>query len=298
MDSRINRRPIFINGFTRGGTTLLLNLLLSHPELCAPAFETHHAFRGFGPIDNSLRIFIKWIGNELPLFPTLTPHAFSPRRFGNRPVLSARAERHIDRVLYREKLRARHARLNRYLRRDTPYTDAEIASARLVAKNVDGIVYFTDALARMYPDAVFLGLVRNGLALCEGHVRRGAPADAYGHVYQGMIDRMLADAARIPAYHVLRFEDLLADPHAFIVRLYLLSGVDPALVREFRLERVADPFRGPQRGDGPLVWVGAEQLREAVDCDADRKQIARLSEADRMLFLSTAGGAMRRLGYA
>jgi len=42
----LNVKPIFIVGFQRGGTGILMNLLLSHPNVCTPRGETHQVFRG------------------------------------------------------------------------------------------------------------------------------------------------------------------------------------------------------------------------------------------------------------
>jgi hypothetical protein len=41
-----NESPVFVCGFERGGTNILMNLLLSHPSLCKPTGETAQVFRG------------------------------------------------------------------------------------------------------------------------------------------------------------------------------------------------------------------------------------------------------------
>ena len=43
----------------------------------------------------------------------------------------------------------------------------------MLSKNGTGTVFATDLLAKMYPDATFIALIRNGLAICEGFTRRG-----------------------------------------------------------------------------------------------------------------------------
>jgi hypothetical protein len=42
----LNTAPIFVNAFARGGSMILVNLLLSHPNVCCPSGETHKVFRG------------------------------------------------------------------------------------------------------------------------------------------------------------------------------------------------------------------------------------------------------------
>jgi hypothetical protein len=305
MDTdRLNQRPIFINGFTRGGTTLVMNLLLSHPGVCAPALETHQVFRGYNPTDSRRQVLRKWIFNALPLLRVFPPSAYSPRRFGPRPVLSPRAMRRIDRILYAEKLRATHERVNRFKEEGVPYRRDEIAAARLLGKNVDGIVYLTDLLAEMYPDATFFGLLRNGLAVCEGHLKRGQGAAGFGLVYHGVVSKMLVDARRFPNYHLIRFEDLLADPDGFVRRLYELAGLQIADVKQFRVERVptagADGRRRMRMGDGPALsvrWFPRSELRAHIAPDVNDNQIRRLSAHDAAAFLQTASDGMRSVGY-
>jgi len=304
MSGMLNRRPIFVNGFTRGGTTLVMNLLLSHPGVCAPAGETHQVFRGFGRTDSPWRIVRKWVFNELPLFPFIGPRAWSPRGLGPRAALSPRGMRHVDRVLFGEKLRARHPRLNLYRSEGEEYGDDEIAKARLVSKNVDGIVSLCDWFAEMYPDATFICVLRHGLAVCEGHVRRGWHAYSYGTVYDGLVSRMLADAERMSNCHLVRFEDLLSAPDDFVARLYDLCGLDLSEVAQFRMERMPTvqkdgqwKMRFDDVAENSIRWFPRRELREHIEPDVDRNQIALLSDEQRDGFLETASDVMERVGY-
>ena len=42
----LNREPIFIQGFARGGSNIIMNLLLSHPGVCLSNGETDKVFKG------------------------------------------------------------------------------------------------------------------------------------------------------------------------------------------------------------------------------------------------------------
>ena len=86
---------------------------------------------------------------------------------------------------------------------------SEIARRRLLCKNVNGVVFTTPLFQKMYPDATFIALVRNGLALCEGFVRRGWNARDFGILYDRVCRRMLEDARSVSNYNIVRFEDLL-----------------------------------------------------------------------------------------
>lgn len=181
-------KPIFVNGFSRGGTTILTNLLASHPDVCTVG-ETHHLFKGTTITDGAARTVWKCLVHELPVFAMQREDFFSPRRVCPRRPLSNWTRHHIDRVFHREKLRSFHPRLNGYKEQDSRYSPEELAAGRLVGKNIDGMIYANDAWAAMYPDASFFGLVRNGFALCEGHVRRGRPAEEIGWRYRVLVEK-------------------------------------------------------------------------------------------------------------
>lgn len=42
----LNKKPLFINAFARGGSNILMNLLMSHPGVCVSNGETHKVFKG------------------------------------------------------------------------------------------------------------------------------------------------------------------------------------------------------------------------------------------------------------
>ncbi len=46
-----------------------------------------------------------------------------------------------------------------------------------------------------------------------------------------------------------------------------------------------------------VVWLKLQDLPRYFERNADRNQIARLSESDRLAFLADAGPTMARLGY-
>jgi hypothetical protein len=295
-------KPIFINGFSRGGTTILTNLLASHPDVCTVG-ETHHLFKGTTITDGVWRVVRKCLFHELPVFVSQREDFFSPRRVCPRRPLAAWTRRHIDQVFYREKLRSFHPRLNGYKEQDARYSPEELAAGRLVGKNIDGMIYANDAWADMYPDASFFGLVRNGFALCEGHVRRGRPAREIGWRYRVLVEKMLSDGDRLPRYEIFRFEDLVADPWTLMQRACSVAELDRQRLTQFRMQvrRVMDDqgnhrLQGGQEWD--VVWLKPSELAGHFLADVNRNQIKRLSPADRDHFLSQAGDVMERLGYS
>ena len=302
----LNRAPIFIAGFQRGGTDLLWYLLLSHPGVCRPEGETHQVFRGRWPGAN-FEGPVPWAANVralaryLPVLAAQREDVFSQHLLRLRRPLGAFAVRTVDRVLYGSKLRARAPHQNRFKTRDAPYTDEEIARARLLAKNVNGLIFLSPELSRIYPDATFVALVRNGYAVCEGHMRRGATARAAAALYDACCSRIAEDAEALPGYHVLHFEELVAEPAAAVRKVYGWCGLSPDEVPVFRLpERRTARARECAQAvpHTALTWYRLGELADAMEPDADRRQLARLSTADRETIGAVAGESLARFGYA
>ena len=204
----LNQEAIFVNGFSRGGTTILTNLLASHPDVCLIG-ETHHVFKGHRITDSPWRVISKCLRHDAPILVGHGQDFFSPRLIKPRKSLSQWAQKRIDRILYREKLRSQHPLLNRYKSADAEYTPDELLQARLLCKNIDGMVYANDAFAEMYPDATFLGLVRNGLAVCEGHLPPWATGRRDGIPIPGASRQDVgrcSDDAPVPDHAVRRFD--------------------------------------------------------------------------------------------
>ncbi len=298
-----NRAPVFVNGFARGGSNILVNLLLSHPNLCFPSGETQKVFRGGASVEPVWRTLYKRLAYNLPIAASVGPGFFNPENFTPRSPLGPHAQRFIDRVLYYEKFAARHDRHNRYVSDQREYSDAEIADARLLCKNLNGLIQLTDNLATMYPDATFFGLLRNGLALCEGHVRRGRSARDFGRMYGLLAQKMADDAAARPNYHLVRFERILADPLGQMKEIYRLAGLDISVVGKIRLQMKATMSQSGQHelaagyDDRQTVWYTPEEVRNYFKPDIDDIQIARLADHDRAAFLETARPVMEQLGY-
>lgn len=298
----LNRKPIFVNGFSRGGTTIFTNLLASHPDVCTVP-EIHHLFKGHNVTDSAARIAYKCLFHDVPVLLSTCQDFFSPRLLVPRCRPSRRLQRFIDRVIFKEKLRCRNSYFNQFKARQVEYTRQEIASSRLVGKCIDGMVYTTDTFAEMYPDATFVGLVRNGLALCEGHLRRGRPAHEIGQRYRELVAKMQADAVRLPHYRLMRFEDLLSDTAGCLHELYEHARLDISKLSSVRMQvrRVMTADGNHQLVGGlewDVIWLDPASLESYFRHDVNDNQIKRLAETDRDSFLAEAGSTMEQLGYS
>ena len=298
----LNRKPIFINGFSSGGTTILTNILASHPDVCTVS-EIHHLFKGHSLTDTALRVLMKCVFHDAPMMALTGQDFFSPRSISPRKELSHLAQRFIDRVLYKEKLRSQNVFFNRFKHQDVEYSRQEIVSSRMVGKNVDGMIFVSDALDRMYPDATFIGILRDGLAVCESHLRKNRSAREIGMRYRVLGRKMQTDSRRFAHYQLIRFEDLMSDPIQSVRRLYDHAGLEFDKLRDVRMQirRVIDEDGNHRLSGGAewdVVWSDLDGLASHFQKDVNQHQINRLSAADRDAFLKEAGETMELLGYS
>lgn len=310
----LNIAPIFLNAFSRGGSSLVWNVLQSHPDAASPLEETHQLFIGNADDGSNSRKSLVHLqhalrggglprprivdGHILPNFGLLDPANYSHRRIPG--ALRSR----LDESLFLAKQRNLHHPQFRFRTPSLEYSEHTLAETRLVAKNINGIVFLGDEFAAMYPDATFVGLVRNGLALCESRMRRRTfrSAHKFGTAFRLLVDELEAQADRLPHYRIFRFEDLLHDPGQFLADLYGHVGLDPNAVTHVRLKNkphyVPGGEYGTVAGRADHYWVPVDDLPSYLNRDVDEEQRVRLDPADREEFLRAAASAMQRLQYA
>jgi hypothetical protein len=294
----LNKRPIFVNGFQRGGTNILMRLISSHPQVRILGAEVHELFYGRDTQPGQ-----KWLQRltYAPILLSTRQHTFWPYRFYERRTLPKVIGHYLDLLFYLHKQTAQNSTYENNGRSHPTWV--EKGSARMVCKCVNGVVLATPLFAEMYPDATFVALVRNGLALCEGFMRRGWSAQRFGRMYQTIGDQILADARQIENYHIIGFEALVADPAATVQKVYGLAGLKVQDTEKFKLQ--AKKFMGQdgQRSyafgnqDKALVYAGLDELSGYLRPDVNDNQIARLAEADKTAFLREAQAAMSAFGY-
>lgn len=297
----LNRNPIFIGAFARGGSTILLNLLASHPDVCSVA-ETHQVFKGRSHLEPPWKLLQRSLLHDLPVLVSTRQDLFSTRVLRPRKKVSKRVQQFIDRVLYRDKLRSRTVHFNLLKGPNSEYTLQEIAESRLIAKNLNGAIFLSEMFAEMYPDAKFVYLVRNGLALCEGYVRRGRSPEWVADCYRTLVGKMMDDCERIPGATLVRFEDILNNPVDELLQLYADLDLDPVRASHVRLQlRKTIDERGRHRLEGgsewDVVWLSLLDIEAHLDRHINDRQIRRLSANDRNAFLRNAGDVMEQVGY-
>jgi hypothetical protein len=182
------------------------------------------------------------------------------------------------------------------------YTREELANCRLLTKGLNGLVFTVEMFREMYPDAVFIGLIRNGLAICEGYIRRGGTAEKTAHIYRCVAEKMLEYEAQMPNYRIIRYEDMVTNPLKFVDMIYNYAGLDLKQLNNIRLQskRVMDSFgkRNLLKGsDRQVFWYKLSELHQHIKPDINENQIRQLSVEDKEKFLSIAGETMMKLEY-
>jgi hypothetical protein len=293
----LNKAPIFINGFQRGGTNILQNLIASHPDVCLLNGEVHEVCYGKSgkPVQQlACRLFC------LPVVVMSRQHVFHSRRLEERKHIPYFMRGYVDALFFGSKMIAPKNKI----RNETETNSVkQIAGSRLLGKNVNGGVLATDILLQIYPDVTFIALVRNGLALCESFVRRGADAKDVGIMYQKICQKMLRDADCLDNYQIIRFEDMITNPVATIKQIYDCVRLDLSEVPKFKLQSKLsmneDGVREYTFGskDRTIQWFSMDQLNGYLRKDVNQNQIAQLSSSDKDIFLEHAQTSMEQLGY-
>lgn len=306
--------PIFVAAFSRGGSSLVWNLLQSHESIVSPMAETHQLFIGNADDGSNRKRFaiharhmLRGAGWPHPQhrygalfanFGLFDPGNYAPRVIppSMRPDVRERISAAVAETL--------RDPWHRFKSPDSVYASEELAGARLVGKNINGINCLNPSLAEMYPGAVFVGLMRSGLALCESRVRRGTAGsvDRFAAVYATLATLMVDQARTLPNFRLFRFEDLLANPEKFCAALFGHVGIaDPP--EWIRLKNKGhyrrDGAYGPASGsESPYWWFPRAELTEHLSSAVDDAQVRRLSLANRSAFERVAGEVMAALDYA
>lgn len=297
-----NKRPIFIVSFAYGGSNILLNLLRSHPEVCSPRGELNEVFKG--KLEEPVTTRIAKNLRYLPVVLAEGGDIFGFNNWNDRKPFKKSSQKRIDDIFFKEKLWARDETQNLYKTENVKYTDKEIAESRLLNKNLDGLIFVSRELAKMYPDAVFFGLVRNGFAVCEGHLRRGYDFETIARNYGRGVQRMIEDSKVIPNYHMIRYEDILEKPQEMLREIYRLAGLETAALNgkvRLQVKKVITKDGKHETVDNmkwkEVVWLGVDEFQRQFRGDSNDNQIKRLTEEQKNIIIKYSGDSLRQFGY-
>ena len=301
----LNKKPIFILGFQYGGSNILLNLLRSHPKVCSPRGEIQEVFKGkgFPRPKESIPVMFSKLWGYLPIFLSQKQDIFSLDLWEKRHKFSENTIERVDKILFNEKFKAREPSQNKYKSQEIEYTMDEIIDSRLLCKILNGNIFLTDMLYNMYPDAVFIALVRNGFALCEGNLRRGHDVRTISQFYEKGCQKMISDEIRITNYHIIKFEDILDRPIESMKKIYDFAALDMNEVKKVRLETKKmvtndgkhEHIHGVNRKQ--VIWYDLESFYLHLQKDVTTNQIKRLTEDQKELIKQNAFNSLKYFDY-
>ncbi len=302
----LNKKPIFVLGLQRGGTKLLIHLLASHQDVCIPGGETHQVFRGVRrrPISvQSLKTRLSRFWKYIPILIRERRDIFSIHSYELRHQLSPGTIARIDKVFFESKLKSLAFYQNLYKAEGVEYSPKERANSRLLTKNVQGLIFATDLFQKMYPDATFIALVRDGLAVCEGHIRRGANLLETAQLYEKCCQKMISDSKELEKYRIFRYEDLLQEPLQTLRKIYEFADLDMNLVPKVRFvnNKIITAEGKHQYVDGveqgTLIWYGLENFHQFLDPGLNENQIKRLTKGQKKIILEQARNSLEHFSY-
>lgn len=220
----MNKRPIFITGLHKSGTSLLRNLLDGHPDLFCIPFESH-----FFQLDGS------WVDNEYRRNrprPSLTAQEHK-NRFSNwvKKMNSTRGK-YSDAFVYNklnietfetafDSFNTESSRTERFktymnaILSAVGYSETDEAP-RIVEKSVEH-AEFVPELHAMYPEAVFLRIIRNPYSNLVSLRKFQSTLGKYPLIHRALATmensyrNMYRNADYIQNHLIIRYEDLVSD---------------------------------------------------------------------------------------
>ena len=292
-----NKKVIVINGFQRGGTNIVYNIFQSHPMVCSSDdLETGQiisqnyrilTYQKLGYLIKKLKLRLYSLLNT-----KIIQNSFLVKIFG---II-------LDEVFYKYKLKNYLNRYNRFKYENVPYSLNEVKNSILCLKSVHNDIQLTKFFSRIYDNIYFIGLVRNGYALCEGWIRRGKNAQIGGNRYRKFCEMMINDSKKIKNYKILKFEDIMRDPFVIANELYEFTQLEPISLDKlrFKSKKVITEDGTHKTKFGKLdskYWFNRESIYNLFDQNINKIQIERLSKLDKKIFEKEAKVILEYFNY-
>ena len=209
-------KAIVINGYSRGGTNLLWNILQSHPQVCSPIYETGELF-----FDH--------------IYPFNLLEASKAKKIASSPITAKIGKRYLRKQFDLMKLKNLTNENNNTKCDGVKYSRREIEESIICFKGVDSDVELNGLLESIYADVAHIVLVRNGYAVCNGWKRRGVNPREAGRKYRNFYSKMSASNRRTKIFILIKFEDILEDPFHVANGLFSDLELDPVTLPKLRL---------------------------------------------------------------
>lgn len=280
--TRKNSKVIVINGIQRGGTNVIWNILQSHPQVCSPLRETGRILHESRPAD----LLWRYILNYLPGY-----------------LMSKMLGNWADKQFYNYKWKTIFHEEDRYKYEDTLYAESEVQQSVLCIKSVNEDIMLTDFFSEMYSDCYFIGVVRNGYALCDSWIRRGRSVKEAAYYYSFYVDKMINDSQKYENYKLVKLEDALSKPFGTASEIYSFAHLNPVRLDKIRLKSKkvfnhAGIHEARFGKEERKYWFSENNIAHILDPQISQIQADNLSVKDKLLFEKNTITTLRYFDYA
>ena len=272
-------RPILVNGFQGGGSNILVNILSSHPDACWVGQETQRLF------------------HEKELSPA--PDFFSLGNLDPRPIPDDFADR-LHATIAKNHQAMDEDPVFRFVSEGVPYGPGELASTRVILKNLNGLNFLDRYFHTVFTDAVSLFLVRNPVVLYESFKRhkRTKSRRQFARLYNLVVKEMLQRTSEEESAMIIRFEDLMKHPIESMERLLNFTGLGTAAMGRLRLATKPHYISASERSKGRHSdWIDQARFHDIADPNIDRYQLDNLTGSESHSIATATKHAAESLGY-
>lgn len=289
--------PIFILGLQRGGTNQILNALRSHPDTVWPDGEFHEVLRPRGA--KSIAGLTSW-ARYLPLL-VRKGDVLSPRK---PPVALDPKGRAWIAAALRRATAANAPEVKRYKAALAAHGYAPAGrplGQRMVVKLVNYNVGMAADLAKAFPDARFVGLMRDPFGICESMMARGDAPEKILPLYKYVGETLLDLEAKGLPVKIIRLEDMVVDFKKEMLDVYAACNLDLGDITGICLqskERITDDA-GQVIGTRKIdTFHTLESVNAHMRRDVNKQAMESLSPEIIVQISTTCRPIMDRFGYA
>ncbi len=292
-----DKGPIFVLGLQRGGTNQLLNALRSHADTIWPDGEFHEVLRPRRP--TSLDAIRRLLG-YLPLL-IRKGDVLNPRR---RPVPLDPAGRSWVAHSLRQATQSNLAKVAQYKAAlaDHGLSPAHrTPDARMLVKLVNYNVGLAQDLALAFPNATFVGLMRDPFGICESMMARGAEPTDILPLYSYVGEELLRLEAEGLPVKIVRLEDMISDFKLSVEDVYRFCGLDVSAMTGICLqikERITDAAGALTSIRKVDRFYSFDQVNTHMRGDINARALERLTPEVIRMVERTCAPIMERFGYA
>lgn len=273
-------KAIIINGFARGGTNILWNVMQSHPNICSPICETNEIIEKKSRFPKPfVRLLKRPYSHKLPVVKHLVR-----KRLEHCKLLNAN---HPDNMYKSETLK---------------YSIAEIKASTICLKGVynPGIddISYSQLLDSIYSPAFHITIIREGFSLCEGWTRRGIQPETTGKLYTSFMKIVARDKEKFVHYALVDFDLLLNHPFEKAEKLFMFCDEKPFALEKLRLKvkRTIDANSRHEARYGQenkKYWFDKNTISEIINPSISNVQASKITDKERNAFYTHAKEGMQ-----